>query len=133
MFGRLGEKYDCTTCGACCYGKRDYVQVFPHDAARLGAARTAELVAPAVGEIEASVGRASEPKRFMKMTHGHCIALRTDVPNQFLCTVYEDRPELCRALEPGSAPCLDARARMKVLSRAASPGPCSCHGQTSSA
>jgi hypothetical protein len=23
----LDEKYDCTTCGACCFGKRDYVQV----------------------------------------------------------------------------------------------------------
>jgi uncharacterized protein len=118
-YSALGETYDCTTCGACCYGRRDYVQVFPHDAARLGAARTAELVAPAVGEIPASVGRESEPKRFMKMTHGHCIALHTAVPNRFLCAVYEDRPVLCRALEPGSAPCLEARARMKVLSRAA--------------
>jgi len=115
----LGEEYDCTSCGACCYGRRDYVQVFPHDTVRLGAARTAELVAPAVGESPASVGRESEPTRFMKMTGGHCVALRTDVPNRFLCAVYEDRPELCRALEPGSTPCLEARARMKVLSRAA--------------
>ena len=56
----------------------------------------------------------------MKMTHGHCSALRTDVPNQFLCAVYEDRPMLCHALVPGSAPCLDARARREVLLRAAS-------------
>jgi len=116
----LGEKYDCTTCGACCFGKRDYVQVFADDAARLGVARTAELVAPAVGEMPASVGRESEPKRFMKMSHGHCTALRTDVPNRFLCAVYEDRPVLCRALEPGSAPCLEARARMGVDSPPAS-------------
>ena len=119
----MDEKYDCTTCGACCYGRRDYVQVFADDTERLGAARTAELVAPAVGEIPASIGRESEPKRFMKMTHGHCAALQTDVPNRFLCAVYEDRPLLCRALEPGSAPCLEARARMKVLSRAASRAP----------
>ncbi|HVN33284.1 MAG TPA: YkgJ family cysteine cluster protein [Thermoanaerobaculaceae bacterium] len=116
----MGETYDCTTCGACCFGKRDYVQVFAHDAARLGASRTAELVAPAVGEIAASVGREAEPKRFMKMTHGRCIALRTPAPNRFLCAVYEDRPLLCRALEPGSAPCLEARARMKVQLPAAS-------------
>ena len=115
----LGENYDCTTCGACCFGKRDYVQVFAHDAERLGPARTAELVAPPVGEIPASVGRESEPKRFMKMTHGHCIALSTAKPGRFLCTVYEDRPVLCRALEPGSAACLEARARMKVLESAA--------------
>jgi uncharacterized protein len=103
------------TCGACCFGQRDYVQVFADDAERLGAIRTAELVAPALGEIPASIGRESEPKRFMRMTHGHCIALRTAVQNRFLCAVYEDRPMLCRALEPGSAPCLEARARMRVL------------------
>jgi len=120
MSSTLGEAYDCTSCGACCFGKRDYVQVFADDAARLGTARTAELVAPAVGEIPASVGRESEPKRFMKMTHGRCIALRTDVPNRFLCAVYDDRPLLCRALEPGSASCLEARARLGVDSPAAS-------------
>ena len=116
----LDNEYDCTSCGACCFGRRDYVQVFAHDAARLGPARTEELVAAPVGEIPASVGRESEPKRFMKMTHGHCTALSTATPGRFLCTVYEDRPELCRALEPGSAACLDARARMKVLSSKAS-------------
>ena len=123
MYSTLGETYDCTSCGACCFGRRDYVQVFPDDLARLGTARAAEFVAPASGEIPASVGRESEPKRFMKMTHGHCSALRTDVPNRFLCAVYEDRPMLCRALEPGSAPCLEARARLGVDSRAASHDP----------
>jgi Fe-S-cluster containining protein len=120
MFWALGKNYDCTTCGACCRGKRDYVQVFADDVARLGAVRTAELVAPAVREIPASVGRAAEPQRYMKMTHGTCVALRTVEPNRFLCAVYEDRPMLCRALEPGSAPCLEARARHGVDARAAS-------------
>jgi Fe-S-cluster containining protein len=121
--GSLSETYDCTTCGACCFGRRDYVQVFAHDAAKLGPARTAELVAAAVGEIPASVGRESEAKRFMKMTQGHCLALRVDEPGRFLCAVYEDRPTLCRALEPGSTPCLEARARREVLMRAANRSP----------
>jgi len=55
----------------------------------------------------------------MKMTHGRCIALRTE-SNRFLCAVYEDRPMLCRALEPGSAPCREARARYGVDAPAAS-------------
>ncbi len=105
----LSEKYDCITCGACCFGRRDYVQVFTHDAELLGAARTAELVAPAVGESPASVGRAPEPQRFMKMTEGRCTAL-TQQANQFLCAVYEDRPTLCRAFAQGSAACLERRA-----------------------
>lgn len=91
------------------------MQVFVHDAARLGEARTARLVAPPVGQTQASLGRPSEPEQFMKMTNGHCTALSTTVPKQFLCAVYEDRPTLCRALEPGSTPCLEARARHGVL------------------
>jgi len=90
------------------------VQVFADDVARLGKARTAELVAAPVDEIPASVGRPAEPRRFMAMTHGHCKALRTDVPDRFLCAVYEDRPMLCHALAPGSTPCLEARARRGI-------------------
>jgi len=120
MYWALGTNYDCTACGACCLGRRDYVQVFADDVARLGTARTAEFVAPPVGEIPASVGRQSEPRRFMKMTHGRCVALRTVESNRFLCAIYEDRPLLCRALEPGSAPCLEARARRGLDASAAS-------------
>ena len=122
MSSTLGQNYDCTACGACCFGKRDYVQVFADDVVRLGPARTAELVAAPVGEIPESVGRKAEPRRFMKMTHGHCKALRTDVPNRFLCAVYEDRPMLCRALEPGSASCLEARARRGIVDDAPETG-----------
>lgn len=107
----MDTNYDCTTCGACCYGRRDYVQVFPHDAARLGPEKTAQYVDESADEIPASVGRASEPRRFMKMVDGHCCALRTEVPGRFTCAIYEDRPVLCRALEPGSSSCLEARAR----------------------
>ena len=110
----MSEKYDCVSCGACCYGQRDYVQVFPDDAERLGEARTTELVAAPVAHIAASVGRQAEPLRFMKMSHGHCTALQTDKPNRFTCAVYEDRPTLCRALEPGGSSCIEARARRGV-------------------
>jgi Fe-S-cluster containining protein len=119
----LSEEFDCTACGACCFGKRNYVQVFAHDAIRLGDAKTHELVADPVSQIPSSVGRASEPERFMKMTHGHCSALRTDEPGRLTCSVYEDRPTLCRALEPGSGPCLEARARRSVHSKPMGPVP----------
>lgn len=117
----LSETYDCVSCGACCYGKRDYVQVFADDVTRLTEARQDRFMAAAVGESPASTGRAAEPQRFMKMTHGHCAALDTSVPHHFPCKVYEARPMLCRAFEPGSRPCLEARARRNVTAHPSSP------------
>lgn len=111
----LSATYDCVSCGRCCYGQRNYVQVFAADAARLGAARTAELVAPAIGELPASEGRKSEPLRYLKMTHGRCAALDTHIAGRFSCAVYDDRPILCRAFAPGSSACLEARARLPAL------------------
>ena len=87
MHRLVTETYDCTTCGACCFGARDYVQVFPHDAQALGPERTDQLVAPPVGESPASMGRPPEPQQFMKMNDGHCIALRKTILRQtFLMT-----------------------------------------------
>lgn len=115
----LNALYDCTRCGACCFGRRDYVQVFADDALRLGPTRLAELVAPPVGETAASGGRAVEPQRFMRMTQGHCSALRTNL----LCAVYEDRPVVCRVFEAGSAACIEARSRAALFDSGAVAAP----------
>lgn len=89
--------------------------MFSHDAARLGGARMAELVAAPVGHIPGGEGRPSEPRRFMKMVDGHCVALERSSDGRFSCTVYEDRPTVCRGLEPGTAPCLEARAAINPV------------------
>lgn len=39
---------------------------------------------------------------------GRCVALRT-VGREHRCTIYNDRPHLCRAFEVGSEDCLAAR------------------------
>jgi Fe-S-cluster containining protein len=105
----LSATFDCQACGRCCFGQRDYVQVFAHDAARLGPEQLAKVVAPARGELPASPGRAAEPRRFMRMVEGRCAALKIADGSRFTCGVYQDRPTLCRALEPGSRACLEAR------------------------
>jgi Fe-S-cluster containining protein len=105
----LSELIDCRACGRCCYGQKDYVQVFAHDAERLGPARIAALVAEAVGEMPASPGRPAEPRRFMKMENGHCAALEISPSGRFTCTIHEHRPTVCRSLEPLTSPCLDAQ------------------------
>lgn len=115
--GRLSDGFDCVACGACCYGRQLYVQVFSNDVETLGPALTEEYVTQPVGLSPASDGRAAEPHRFMKMAEGHCAALRIVESKQFLCRVYEDRPTLCRAFKPGSQCCLEARARHNVDAR----------------
>jgi len=46
----------------------------------------------------------------MKMANGHCIALKIfsskNGTARFSCSVYDRRPEICRALERGSPECL---------------------------
>jgi hypothetical protein len=47
--------------------------------------------------------------RFMKNDGDRCAALDVSVPGRFPCSVYEQRPEDCRIVEPGSPACLEAR------------------------
>lgn len=97
---------DCTACGACCFNDdQRYIQLWSVDRERLGP--SLEVVA---------VERDSQ--WFLRMTDGHCSALAigtTVGPDgasnmTFHCTVYESRPDACRAFEQGSRGCEQARA-----------------------
>lgn len=49
-------------------------------------------------------------RAYMKMSEGHCAALVIDPSSeQFVCGVYEARPQVCRDLERGSGACLGER------------------------
>jgi Fe-S-cluster containining protein len=88
------ELSDCQRCAACCFSElARYVRVTGNDYARLGA--------DAVAYVHFIENRA-----FMLMTEGHCAALKYESESlQFVCQVYEDRPEVCRELERGSTAC----------------------------
>jgi uncharacterized protein len=88
------ELVDCQHCAACCFSELTrYVQVTGNDYARLGA--------DAVAYVHFIENRA-----FMLLTDGHCAALKFELESgQFVCQVYEHRPEVCRELERGSAAC----------------------------
>lgn len=92
------ELPECLFCGACCFSRLpDYVRVSGDDYARLG--DRAEELTHFVGN-----------RCFMKMTGGHCAALQLDAStSRYLCTIYERRPETCRALERGSSACAAER------------------------
>ncbi|GAB5559257.1 MAG: hypothetical protein SynsKO_09040 [Synoicihabitans sp.] len=47
-------------------------------------------------------------RAFMRMTDGHCAALKIRTTNhrtQFVCAIYEQRPQTCRDLARGSPQC----------------------------
>jgi Fe-S-cluster containining protein len=96
---------DCTTCGACCFSRApDYLRVFGADHERLG--DHAEKLTHFLGN-----------RMYMRLEHGHCAAL-TVVPGtgQYLCSIYERRPDVCRWLERGSGHC--RAERVEKLERA---------------
>lgn len=90
---------DCTSCGACCFSRSPrYLRVFGGDYERLGddAERLTQFI---------------DNRAFMRLVDGHCAALTYEpVSKRFLCSVYERRPDVCRALERGSSQCAAERS-----------------------
>jgi hypothetical protein len=83
---------DCIVCGTCCFSYlAPYVVVTGDDYARLG------------DEAESRV-LFDGYQAFMRMESGRCAALRIE-GRRFLCSVYETRPDTCRALLRDSAEC----------------------------
>jgi Fe-S-cluster containining protein len=48
--------------------------------------------------------------RFMRNDGTRCAALDVSVEGSYPCTIYEQRPQGCREVEPGSPCCIEARA-----------------------
>ena len=95
---------DCLRCGACCFSRAEaFVRVTGPDWTRLG--DTAERLAHFIGHCAS-----------MKMTDGHCAALSLRATPagepEYFCTVYENRPQICRALARGSPECEGERSRL---------------------
>jgi Fe-S-cluster containining protein len=78
-----------------------YVRVSGDDWARLG--EQAERVAHFI-----------DHRAYMKMADNHCTALElrrtAEGGTEFFCSVYEQRPQVCRDLARGSAQCDGERA-----------------------
>lgn len=88
----------CLACGTCCFSDIDrYVRVTGNDYERLG--DDAETFVQFLGN-----------RAYMRMADGHCAALEVVREHRaFVCRVYEQRPQICRDLERGSAQCLGER------------------------
>lgn len=92
------ETPECQKCAACCFSQlARYVRVTGDDYARLG--EVAESYVCFIGN-----------RAYLRVIDGHCAALRYDLEQrQFVCQVYERRPDICRELARGSAACAGER------------------------
>jgi uncharacterized protein len=88
--------YDCQACGACC----DYSPLWP----RFSLESENEIARIPLDLISRDEGG-------MRCTGNRCMALDGVVTKHVTCTIYEIRPQICRACMPGDDACLMARER----------------------
>jgi Fe-S-cluster containining protein len=102
----LHERYDCKTCGACCCCGLD-IPLMSDDEQRFER-RPALLRLTVLRPMDS--GRHWRQLSYDERS-GRCAALRGSLRDVY-CSIYEDRPMLCREFEAGSEDCRQARARM---------------------
>jgi Fe-S-cluster containining protein len=88
----------CFSCGACCFGPENYVQVFDEDLENLTADQVARLTVSSTLPADPRKPGGSEPGRFMRMENGHCAALDRS-GGKFRCSIYAARPMVCAAYQ----------------------------------
>jgi uncharacterized protein len=88
--------FDCQACGACC----DYSPLWP---------RFSLESDDALARIPEALVAADEGG--MRCTGNRCNALAGMIGAKVACTIYDVRPDVCRACLPGDDACLMARRR----------------------
>ncbi|MFT3868697.1 MAG: YkgJ family cysteine cluster protein [Nibricoccus sp.] len=91
----------CLACGVCCFSRLEtYVRVSGADWTRLG---------DDAGRYAYFIGH----RAYMNMEEGHCAALEIQIGSEgtreYICRVYDRRPQICRDLERGSPQCAGER------------------------
>lgn len=89
----------CMACGACCATSRYWPRFTTEDDAALDAIPP-DLVDPSLGRMRSDGDR--------------CAALAGTVGEATRCTIYDLRPDVCRACLPGDDACLIARKRWRL-------------------
>jgi Fe-S-cluster containining protein len=123
----------CLSCGACCWSMHDqerYCDVTPEDIERLPkkfvrlnviATRPFDMLVAALSGDNRTPAYAIATK-WAKQTSGPfkgteacvCAALKGSLMSKVSCTVYKDRPNVCRkAVKPGDRSCRDIRRLMR--------------------
>jgi Fe-S-cluster containining protein len=119
---------DCRTCGVCCVCPEDmghYCDVTPEDIERLGRGfveKNVAFVSPfdmmamiidgrrIMGGAIRTTWRTMRQGPFRGYEMNACAALRGSVMHKVSCSIYKNRPNVCRiALKPGDKSCLEVR------------------------
>lgn len=103
------DDYDCTRCGACCisdFDAEDYVHLLDHDVERLTSQEKETLV-----YVETSFGgkQYSMKTAYDSLGNCRCVALEGDVGKKVACSIYDQRPNVCRKFTAGDSICDYAR------------------------
>lgn len=109
--------YDCQTCGACCAAApamTGYVRLHDIDLERL---RRTDL--PILRQEDQWSDWTEEVYRLGTKVDAAgqrvCAGFAGEVGGVCSCSVYEQRPQACRYLEPGTFACREARRQAKIL------------------
>ncbi|WP_246678310.1 MULTISPECIES: YkgJ family cysteine cluster protein [unclassified Mesorhizobium] len=86
--------FDCQSCGACCSYSAEWPRFSTEDDAQLDRIPEKYVAADLSG---------------MRCDGVRCSALSGEVGKSTACTIYEMRPDVCRACMPGDDECLMAR------------------------
>lgn len=103
----MTRDYDCLQCGACCvspFSGEGYIHLEPEERDRLRGLSLPVIEMDAAGETLLLLATRVNAQGLRV-----CRALGGSVGRRVACSVYEDRPHLCREFEAGSAECVAAR------------------------
>ncbi len=84
----------CLSCGACC--------AYAYDWPELTDESDAHLARIPIEMVDCAEGR-------MKCTGDRCCALQGEIGKSVSCTIYKNRPNVCRQFQPGTAGCAMVR------------------------
>ena len=114
MVSRMSVKdlFDCQSCGACCHNHLSNVRQGLDDYDEVN------VRSPLLedDEIAHKYTFVRKGKHYMRMVSDkpRCIALEGTVGERVGCTVYSQRPSICRQFEAASEGCLKSRREQKI-------------------
>lgn len=104
---------DCLICGACCaspFVGQGYIRLSPEEETRLARQGLPVLeVVPNADDRIVLLGTKDNAERIHV-----CAALTGKIGKQVACSIYEERPVLCRQFEAGSPECYEARRALGI-------------------